>query len=382
MSTFRHYFKITLNIILPCISLFLLFWLGPKVVVFFLPFVFGFLLSKIANPLVAFISEKCKIRRKAVSVFIIILVLALIVLAIYGVGGFLVRQAVGFVEDLPEMWKAAEAEFSAAAAHFTKLYDRLPADLKETLLSIQNSLESYISEFISKISMPTVSAIGNAAKHIPNLLIGIIMCFLSAYFFIADKDYVGNFLTKYVPDSILMKWDLVSGSLIRSVGGYFKAQLKIEIWMYLLLYLGLVIANVNYAALVALGIAILDFLPVFGTGTVLVPWAIIKLLSGDYIQAIILAALWGGGQLLRQIIQPKIMGDSMGMPPIPTLFLLYLGWKLNGVWGMIFALPVALIILNLNEAGIFDQAKTSVRYLVRDVNNFRKFTPDDEDFQD
>lgn len=178
-----------------------------------------------------------------------------------------------------------------------------------------------------------------------------------------------------------MKWDLVWGSLVRSVGGYFKAQLKIEVWMYLLLYLGLMIAGVKYAALVALGIAFLDFFPVFGTGTVLAPWAVIELLNGDYVQAVIFIVLWGAGQLLRQIIQPKIMGDSMGMPPIPTLFLLYIGWKLNGVWGMIIALPLAIIILNLDEAGIFDQFKMSLKFLVRDVNRFRRFNSDDEDFE-
>ena len=148
----------------------------------------------------------------------------------------------------------------------------------------------------------------------------------------------------------------------------------------MLLYIGLVLAKVEYAAVVALGIAILDFFPVFGTGTVLIPWAIIKLLGGDYLSAIILAALWGVGQLLRQIIQPKIMGDSMGVPPLPTLFLLYIGWKISGVWGMILALPVALIILNLNNAGVFDDAKTALRYLMRDVNVFRKFTSDDEEY--
>jgi len=380
MSTFRHYFKIILNILIPCISLILLFWLGPKLIVFFMPFVLGFLLAKMANPLVAFISDKCQIRRKAVSAFVIVMVLGILVLIIYGIGSFLGRQAAGFIEDLPQMWDAAEIELSKAAAHFTKLYNKFPSDLKDTLMSLQTSLDGYISDIMTKISTPTVSAIGNAAKHIPNIIIGIIMCFLSAYFFIADKDYMSNFLKKYMPDFILLKWDLVWGSLMRSVGGYFKAQLKIEIWMYLLLYLGLVIAGVDYAALVALGIAVLDFLPIFGTGTVLIPWAVIELLSGDYIRFIIFLVLWGGGQLLRQIIQPKIMGDSMGMPPIPTLFLLYIGWKLSGVWGMIFALPVAIIILNLNEAGIFDQAKTSVRYLIRDVNVFRKYTPDDEDF--
>lgn len=381
MNAFKHYCKIFLNIFIPCVSLVLLFWLGPKLILFFMPFVLGFILAKLANPLVAFISEKCKIRRKAVSVFVIIAVLGIIVLIIYGIGNFLGKQMAGFVVDLPDMWESAGAELKKAAAHFTKLFNRLPADSQEKLLSFQSSLDVYISEIISQVSTPTVTAIGNAAKHIPDVLIGIIMCFLSAYFFIADKDYAGNFLKKYMPESLLMKWNLVWGSLVRSVGGYFKAQLKIEVWMYLLLYLGLMIADVNYAALVALGIAFLDFFPVFGTGTVLAPWAVIEFLNGDYIRTIIFLALWGVGQLLRQIIQPKIMGDSMGMPPIPTLFLLYIGWKFNGVWGMIIALPLVIIILNLDEAGIFDQFKKSLKYLVRDVNRFRRFNSEDEDFE-
>lgn len=381
MNAFKHYCKIFLNIAIPCVSLILLFWLGPKLILFFMPFVVGYILAKLANPLVAFISEKCKIRRKAVSVFVIIAVLGIIALIIYGIGSFLGKQLTGFIVDLPDIWEGAEIELKKAAAHFTKLYDRLPADSQEKLLSFQSSLDVYISEIISKVSTPTVTAIGNAAKHIPDAIIGIIMCFLSAYFFIADKDYIGNFLKKYMPESLLMKWNLVWESLVRSIGGYFKAQLKIEVWMYLLLYAGLMIAKVNYAALVALGIAFLDFFPIFGTGTVLAPWAVVEFLNGDYIQAIIFIVLWGVGQLLRQIIQPKIMGDSMGMPPIPTLFLLYIGWKFNGVWGMIIALPLAIIILNLDEAGIFDQFKKSLKYLVRDVNRFRRFNSDDEDFE-
>lgn len=380
MRTLRHYFKILLNIMIPVVSLILLFWVGPKLLVFFWPFVAGYILSLMANPMVNLVSDKCKVKRKPVSVLIIILVLAVIVLILYGIGHFLVQQISGFVVDLPIIWAAAEGELAKAAGHFKALFNSLPMDLKETLVSVQTSLDDYISAFISEISTPTVNAIGNAAKHIPNAVIGIIMCFLSAYFFTADKDYMGNFIKKSVPDVVLNKWNLIWDSLVKSVGGYFKAQLKIEVWIYVLLYIGLVLAKVEYAAVVALGIAILDFFPVFGTGTVLIPWAIIKLLGGDYLSAIILAALWGVGQLLRQIIQPKIMGDSMGVPPLPTLFLLYIGWKISGVWGMILALPVALIILNLNNAGVFDDAKTALRYLMRDVNVFRKFTSDDEEY--
>ena len=381
MTTFRHYFKIFLNILIPCVWLVLLFWLGPKVLVFFWPFVIGFLLAKLANPLVTFISDKCNIRRKAVSAMVIILVLFLIALFFYGVGTFLARQISGFIEDLPDLWAAAEKEIAGAAARFTDLYNKLPGDFRSTLSSWQISFEGYVSEIITRLSTPTVNTIGQAVEHIPNMIMGIIMCFLAAYFFVADKEYMGSFMHKYMPAGLLHKWEVVAGSLKHSVGGYFKAQFKIELWMYLLLYLGLLIADVKYAALAALGMAVLDFLPIFGTGIVLAPWALIDILSGDYLRAIILLALWGLSQLLRQIIQPKIMGDSMGLPPIPTLFLLYIGWRFNGVIGMIFALPVAIVIINLNEAGIFDQAKASLRYLVRDINRFRKYTPEDENFK-
>ena len=85
----------------------------------------------------------------------------------------------------------------------------------------------------------------------------------------------------------------------------------------------------NYFALIALGIAFLDFLPFFGTGTVLIPWAIIRILTADYKIAIGLLIIWGGGQLARQLIQPKIVGDSMGVAPLPTLFLLFIGYRLG-----------------------------------------------------
>ena len=142
---------------------------------------------------------------------------------------------------------------------------------------------------------------------------------------------------------------MMARSFKRAVGGYFKAQFKIEIWMYLLLVVGFTVLNVNYTLLIALGIAVFDFLPVFGTGTVLIPWAVIKILSSDYKMAVGLLIIWCVGQLARQIIQPKIVGDSVGVPPIPTLFLLFIGYKAAGVFGMIIAVPIGIILVNMYE---------------------------------
>ena len=98
----------------------------------------------------------------------------------------------------------------------------------------------------------------------------------------------------------------------------------------------------------------------------------LKLLSGDYFLAVGFLIIWGVGQLVRQLIQPKIMGDSIGMPPIPTLFLLYAGYRIAGVVGMILAVPIGIIIVNMNEAGLFDTPKLSFKILIANLNQYRK----------
>jgi predicted PurR-regulated permease PerM len=147
--------------------------------------------------------------------------------------------------------------------------------------------------------------------------------------------------------------------------------------MYLLLLVGLGVLRVNYFALIALVIAFLDFLPFLGTGTVLVPWAIIKIFTADYKMAIGLLIIWGGGQLARQLIQPKIVGDSMGVPPLPTLFLLYIGYKVAGVVGMILAVPLGLLLYTMYEDGAFDTTRDSILVLMAGINRFRRLDRED-----
>ena len=123
--------------------------------------------------------------------------------------------------------------------------------------------------------------------------------------------------------------------------------------------------------------AFLDLLPFFGTGTALIPWAIIKLFNADYMIAIGLLIIWGVGQLARQLIQPKIVGDSIGVPPLPTLFLLFVGYKVAGVIGMILAVPIGIIIYTMYQEGAFDTSVNSLKILVAGINRFRKLNDDD-----
>ena len=375
----RTHLKVILNLLIFVVIVLLCMFLLPKVLVFFMPFVVAGIIALIANPIVRFCEEKLKIKRKAGTAVVIIAVIAIVTLMLYLVVAILAEQIVNFAKELPDMWASLQADLTSATGTLNRIFVHFPEDIRTSVSDVLRNLSTYIGSFFSNMGQPTFTAIGNFAKNIPGVVIGIIMCLLASYFFVAEKDYLPRIAAKCLPASILKRWILIRESMKKAVGGYFKAQLKIEVWIYLLLAIGLTVLNVRFAFFIAIGIAILDVLPFLGTGCILMPWAVIKFLSADYTSFIGLLIIWGVGQLVRQMIQPKIVGDSIGMPAIPTLFLLYAGYRIGGVIGMIIAVPIGIIVLNMYEEGVFDTAKDSVRILFATISNFRHI--DDQDME-
>lgn len=373
----KRYIKALLNILVFIVTLLLLIFLVPKVLFFFMPFVVGWIIACIASPVVKFFEEKLKIKRKASTAFVIIIVIALVVLCLYLVGSKVLHEAVTMIEDLPQIWSAWEKDLQDVGEAFSVILTKLPINIQESISNITSKAGELVVGLVEGISTPTFEVVSKFAKSLPALVISAIMCLLSAYFFVADRNEMYSFLHEHVPTSIKKPWNMIKNSVVKSVGGYIKAQFKIEIWIYLLLIIGFFVLRVNYVLVVALGIALLDIVPFLGTGTVMVPWAIIKLINGEYGMAIGLLVIWGISQLVRQVIQPKIMGDSMGMPAIPTLFLLFIGYKMGGVLGMIIAIPIGMVVLTLYQAGVFDTTKNSFLILIGGLNRFRKLTPQD-----
>lgn len=367
------YLKILANLLVAILVIVAVFYVAPKVLIFFMPFVVGYIISLIANPLVRFLEKRLKIVRKHSSIIIIIGVLAAVILILYLAVGKLAEEAVHFMNNLPQMYEGLKLELDIVWKNMQVVVNRLPADMQKSIANVSEDLTTYASNLVQAISVPTVTAAGNFAKNVPGTLIAIIMGILSAYFFTADRDKIEVSLKAHMPKGILDNVLYVIKDLKHVVGGYFKAQLKIMVVVYVILVIGLLILQVDYVLLVALCIAFLDMLPFFGTGTVLGPWAIIKLLSGDYKMAIALVILYGVTQLVRQLIQPKIVGDSIGMNPLAALFFMYIGYKFSGVIGMIIAVPVGMILINLYKAGIFDNQIRCVKELVKDFNEFRKW---------
>lgn len=362
---------IMLALILGCI------FVLPRVIVYFMPFVVGWIIALIASPLVKFFEKTLKIKRKAGSAVVIIAVIGLVILVGYLTGAWLVEQALHFAHDIPQLMESVQVKLTEVGSKFSGAYAYLPKEIQSTLTGLTQGVQEYLGSLMENVSEPTLEALGRFAQSVPNIFIGVIMCLLFTYFYVADRDYVGNLFAKLLPKAVIERFEMVKRSFSRAVGGYFKAQFKIEFWMYFLLAIGFSILGIDYAFIIAIGVAILDLLPFFGTGTVLLPWAVIEFLSGDYTMVIGLLIIWGVGQLVRQIIQPKIVGDSVGLAPIPTIVLLYIGFKSAGVLGMIIAVPIGIIVLNMYEEGVFDTTINSLKVLYAGISNFRHLTEED-----
>ena len=372
MNNTRPYWQVLVSLIFSLLATAGFIFIGIKAIGFFMPFVIGWVISLIASPIVNWLEKRFKIVKKLGTAIVDILVIALIVFLIYLIFSQLWSELRIFIRNIPEIYAQMEIGFAQIGETLSGLFARLPEEVQSGWHTMIRDLDKYIGNLISNIGEPTVEAAGNIAKSLPSYLIAIIVALMSSYFFTVQKEEVIQWLKKVSPLSVRMRMGMVKDNLQYAVGGYFKAQFKIMGVVFVILLIGFALLKVKTYALVALLIAFLDFLPFFGTGTALIPWAIYKLLAGDYKYAIILIIIYVVTQGARQLLQPKMVADSMGMNPLVTLVLLYTGYRLNSVMGMILAVPVGLVILNMCKAGAFDYIFDDIRILVDGILGLRE----------
>ena len=368
----RPYWKVLVSLVFSLTATVLFIYVGIKAIFYFMPFVIGWILSVIAGPLVTFLEKKLKIMKRLGSAITIILVLALCIGLIYLIISQIWEEISVLIRNFPSMYHDLERGLSQIGTQGNALFERFPEQIQNSWATLMNNLDDTASSLIGRIGEPTIEVAGNVAKRIPSVLIGTIVAFVSAYFFIADKENLGEWVKKVVPKSITSRLLLVGENLKYAMGGYFKAQFKIMGVVFAILLVGFTLMQIRFSILLAIAIAFLDFLPFFGTGTALIPWAIYKFLVGDYKMVAALVILYGVTQLVRPLIQPKLVGDSMGLNPLYTLFLLYLGYRVGSVLGMIFAVPIGLILLNLYQAGAFDYILNDVKILAEGILSLRE----------
>ena len=281
-----------------------------------------------------------------------------------------VQEAGSLIEQAPELYSSFREDFEEAGENLSLIIEELPESVQKGISDFQNSLGDVVGTAVGKISQITVDQASSLAKNLPSILIAIIFTILSAYFFIADRDKILEFGREHTPQIIQEKWKMLERCFKSIFGGYFKAQFKIMGVVFVILFIGFLVLKVDFAIVVAFLVSLLDMLPFFGTGTALIPWALFKILSGDMKYAVGLVILYLVTQLVRRIIEPKVVGDSIGIDPLWTLICMYTGYRFAGVVGMILAVPIGAILVNFYHAGVFN---STIRNLQDAIDDFLKW---------
>nr|WP_295678967.1 sporulation integral membrane protein YtvI [uncultured Lachnoclostridium sp.] len=367
------YIKIIVNLLLTILLGVILLLIGPKLLAFFLPFVVAYILSLIANPLVKFMEKRIKIARKHGSAIIIILVLALIFGLLYLVLSMLFHEISNLISDIPNIAQQIVDTLEGISTKFVRLYEALPQSLKTFLDNLNNSAQGSLDKLLSGVDFTSVLKAGGVVMNFANMVFMIIITILATYFFIADRENIIAAANKVLPESIKRFYRIISDNFKTAVGGYFKAQFKIMIILTLVMFLTFEILGISYSILLALTIAIIDFLPVLGTGLVFWPWTIIAFLNEKYVEAIVILVLYLACQIIKQVLQPKMVGDSIGISPFYTLIFMFIGYKLYNVIGMIFGIPVGMVLVSLYRLGMFERIIRGIKIIATGINDFRKY---------
>ncbi len=348
-----------------------LFWMAAP---FLLTFFFAMLLQRPLRWLDKKTEKKAhtfwSIALVVLSVMIIIIPLVLIFIGIGNKISDFVSYLVGQLDDIPTFLATLEKEILDLLKHLPSgLYKTLSNTVTESFTKLIQGGESATSAIdvdTIKSGLSTgISGMYSVVKNIPSVLIGIVIGLVAWIFFTKDYDKIVRFIQRQMPKdkkNTLVEFKQVFYKTILTM---FRAYGLIMCITFGELLLGFSILSMlgimknGYFALIAAGIAIFDILPVAGSGGILMPWAIVCLVTGNYKQTIGLIIIYVVITVIRQYIEPKIVGTSLGVNPIVTLMGLYFGLKLFGFIGM-FVVPITIMTLKaLNDNGRISIWKTS-----------------------
>ncbi len=325
----------------------LLFFRAIKYIV---PFILAYFFASLIEPLVKYMEKKLRIPRKAGTIFSILVVLSTVISFL----GFLVYR---LIKEIQNVYQNININVDGITDFFHVIIDKingiyiqLPPGITDIINKAGQNLENQLQEELKRvISLAQMSI--EFALNLPQVFIFILVTILATYFMSSDKNKILTFLDGQMPSNWLKKTRIIASNIFTALFGWLRAQLIIMTITFSELLVGLLIIGIENALLLALLIALIDILPVLGAGTVLIPWGVINIVLGNTKLGLSLLLLYVIILFIRQLMEPKIVGQQIGVHPLLTLSGMYVGLQVFGVLGM-FAGPILVVVIKYVVVGL------------------------------
>lgn len=332
------------------VCFFFLYFL-PKLLFFFLPFTLGAIIAFCLNPLISFLQKRFPFfKKKQISLVLTLAIFALffyLCFCLMQLGLPMIKQRISHLPlEIQDLKGQLEKAIEENLPYFPPSIQNLLSDLPGTLDSLGRTM-------MNKWTSPALQFSLHVVSGLPELFLYLIITILSALCFSQEGAMLLSILHRNIPEQFGKYMQLLKEDGKKILKGYVWAQIQIMFCVFILLSVGFSLLRVELAIPLAFLTAFLDALPVFGVGFIMWPWMALILLKGKFLLFLALLLIYVLSQMIRQILQPKIIGDAVGLPPLLALVFLFLGYKLYGISGMVLALPVGMLLVRFYHYGAF-----------------------------
>lgn len=317
------------------------------------PLVISFVIAWILAKPIAWISQKIHLKKPVVALVIVLLFYIVIGAAISRLFMHGYAYLRNVVITFPQVY---ETHIAPVLESFLNWFEETSSKIDPSLMGMfeekSDDILTTLGSLVSGISSGTISVVSGAAASVPKILMKMLITLILTVFMTMDIHNIINFWARQIPEQSKGLLLEIKGYLKGTVFKCFKSYMLIMGITFFEVMVGFLILGVKNAPLVAAGVAVIDILPILGTGTVVIPWAVISLIKKDFFMAAGLAILYVVVLVIRQIIEPKIVGTQLVLHPVVTLCGMVVGLSFGGIIGM-FAIPITFsCIINLNERGV------------------------------
>ena len=340
---------------------------GRPLLSLFAPFLLALIAAAALNPLVKKLQKLLGWNRQVLTLLLLFLIFGLLggglALLVYAAAG----QLVSLVQNWGGLLDSLQAVMDQLEALFARLLTLVPPQVNEIVENAGDSLFQWLSEAAPAALGNLGLEAGERAMGLPAFLVALVIFIMATFLLTADYPYLRSRYVQHLDEGLLRFLGQLRTTALGAFGGYVKAEFLLSVGVFFILLAGFFLIRQPYGLLLSLGLAVMDFIPIIGAGTVMVPWAFVALFTGDFTAAVELMAIWGVIALFRRVMEPKFVGDQTGLSPILSLVSIYVGMKLAGVLGMVFGPVVLLVVLNLAGMGMFRGARLDLEAAARDI---------------
>lgn len=318
---------------------------------YFLPFLLALVLTVVFEPLVDGIAGRFKVKRViAVSINFFMFLLVITGMLFLGFTK-VINEILALTQQLPRFENELGKGLQKLVAEARIIYENLPP---EALNSVQAAFAN-IAAAGNRVVAGSAQALLGTATAIPNLFVVLIVTLISFYLFSLQLPQLKEQFLRLFTDRAREKVIIIMTDINRAIIGFVRAQLIISGLTYLVVLAGLLILGVRYTLALALLIVVVDILPILGTGAVMIPWAVFLFILGNSFVATGLLVLYIVIIAFRRVVEPKILGQNIGLSSLATVISMYVGFKIFGVAGIAAGPAICIIFKAMRKAGLFQQ---------------------------